>query len=219
MPSMISNGWGRASPGGRITGAGDSWQQKRISLRARKALNHITIEKGSRRRDGGRSLRWNHCLGSRGAKKCTLLGLEDVMALSMETLGKRRDVANVCWGIEFLKCHGIRAVVVDDDVTVMDEESTCSGKIAWLQGGIGVVEKFVQVGGSGKGGNLEEERDALGRDGGGAVVGKSYCCRCFVIRSIHYCRLGPQQGARWKAEDMMIARMTAQEALTKGLWE
>ncbi len=65
-------------------------------MRARKALNHITIEKGSKRHDGGRSLRWNRCLESRGAKKCTLLGLKDVMALSVETLGKRRDVATVC---------------------------------------------------------------------------------------------------------------------------
>ncbi len=65
-------------------------------MRVHKALNHITIEKGLRRHEGGRSLRRNHCLGSRGAKKCALLGLEDAMALTKEALGKRRDVANVC---------------------------------------------------------------------------------------------------------------------------
>jgi hypothetical protein len=186
-------------------------------LRARKALNHITIEKGSKRHDGGRSLHWNRYLGSRGMKKCALLGLKDVTALSKETLRKRRDVANVCSGIEFLKCHGVGAVVVDNNVTVMDEESMCSGKIAGLQGGVGVIKKFVRVGGSRKGGNLEDKRDALGRDGGGATVGRSYCHCCLVIQSIHYCRLGHQQGARWRAKYTMITRTTVQEALTEGL--
>ncbi len=65
-------------------------------MRVSKALSHITIEKGSRRCDGGRSLRWNRRLGSRGAKKCALLGIKDATALSMETLRKRRDVANIC---------------------------------------------------------------------------------------------------------------------------
>ncbi len=65
-------------------------------MRACEALNHITIKEGLRRRDGGRSLCWNRHLGSRGAKKCALLGLKDATALSNEALGKRRDVANVC---------------------------------------------------------------------------------------------------------------------------
>jgi hypothetical protein len=92
---MISNAWGRASHGGRISGAGGGQRQRRISLRVPKALNHITIKEGSRRHDKGRSLCWNHHLGSRGAKKCALLGLENAMALSKEALGKRRDVVNV----------------------------------------------------------------------------------------------------------------------------
>jgi hypothetical protein len=96
MPPMISDGWGRVSPGGRITGAGCSQRQRRISLGAREALNHITIKEGSRRRDGGRSLHWNRHLGSRGAKKCQLLGLEDASPFSKEALGKRGYVANVC---------------------------------------------------------------------------------------------------------------------------
>jgi hypothetical protein len=70
-----------------------------------------------------------------------------------------------------LQHHGAGAVVVDNDVTVMDEERTCCCELAGLQGGVGVVEKFVRVGGSGKGGNLEDKRDALGRDGGGTALG------------------------------------------------
>ncbi len=115
-----------------------------------------------------------------------------------------------------MKCHGIGAAVVDVGMTVIDEENMCSGEIAGLQGGVGVVEKFVLVGGSGKGGNLEDKRDNLGRDGGGMTVGRSYCCHCLVIWSIHYRRSSHQQGARQWAKYRMIARTTAQEAPTKG---
>ena len=115
-----------------------------------------------------------------------------------------------------MKCHGIGAAVVDVGMTVIDEENMCSGEIAGLQGGVGVVEKFVLVGGSGKGGNLEDKRDNLGRDGGGRTVGKSYPRRCLIIQSIHCCRSSHQREARWRAEYTMITRTTAQEALTKG---
>ncbi len=96
MPPMISNKWGRASPGGRITGAGGGRRQRRISWRACEALDHITIKKRSRRHDVERRLRWNHCLQSRGAKKCALLGLKDATALSKEALGNQGYVANDC---------------------------------------------------------------------------------------------------------------------------
>ncbi len=134
---MISDGWGRASPGGRITGAGGSRHRRRISWRAGKALDYITIEKRLRRHGVGGRSRWNRCLRSRGAKKCALLGLEDATALSKEALRNQGHVANVCWGIEVLKCHGIGAVMVDNDVTMIDEEHMCCCKIAGLQAGVG----------------------------------------------------------------------------------
>ncbi len=107
--------------------------------------------------------------------------------------------------------------MLDNNVTMMDEECTCCCKIAGLQAGVGVVEKFVRVRGSGKGGNLEDKRDALGRDRGGTTVGRSYHCHCLILQSIHHCRWGRQQGARWRAEYTMTNRTTAQEVLTKGL--
>jgi hypothetical protein len=106
--------------------------------------------------------------------------------------------------------------MVDNDMTMMDEESTCCCKIARLQAGLGVVEKFVRVIGTGNGGNLEDKRDTMGRDRGGTTVGRSYCFHCLILRNIHHRRCGHQQGARWRAKYTMTARITAQEALTKG---
>jgi hypothetical protein len=55
--------------------------------------------------------------------------------------------------------------MVDNNVTVMDEECMCHHEIAGLKVGVGVVEKIVRVRGFGKGGNLKDKRDSLGRDG------------------------------------------------------
>ncbi len=68
-------------------------------------------------------------------------------------------------------------------MTLMDEERTCPHKISGLKFGVGIVEKLARVRGSGKEGNLEDKRDALGRDRGGTTVGRNSCHCCLILLS------------------------------------
>ena len=84
------------------------------------------------------------------------------MSFGNKALGKQENIPDVGQGILLLKGSGIGTVVVDNDVAMIDEERTCRHKIARLNVRKGVVEELVRVRQPIKGGNLEDERDAVG---------------------------------------------------------
>ncbi len=96
----------------------------------------------------------------RGAKNLALRP-EDIMSHGDEARGQSQDISNGGQRIQFLKGDGIRALVEDDNVAMMNEEGTRRGKVAGVDVGEGIVKELVALGGLRvKWRDLEDKRNA-----------------------------------------------------------
>ncbi len=75
----------------------------------------------------------------------TELNLKDKVAFVDEEVRKGGDISNQGQRIYSLESHGIRAVVEDDRMPLMDEELSGRGKITGLNVAKSVVVKFVNA--------------------------------------------------------------------------
>jgi hypothetical protein len=101
--------------------------------------HHIPIKGGLRGSDGGERISL-----LRGAKELALR-LEDIMSLGNEARGQSQDISNGGQRIQFLKGDGIKALVEDNDVAMMNEEGTRCGKVAVVNVGEGIVKELVSL--------------------------------------------------------------------------
>ncbi len=53
--------------------------------------------------------------------------------------------------------HGVRAIVEDDDMAIVDEEGACRRKITRDNAGEGVIKEFILAGAIDKWRNLEDQ--------------------------------------------------------------
>ena len=79
------------------------------------------------------------------------------MTLGKKARGKRRDVANCRRWVEGLEGHGVRAIVEDDDMAIVDEEGACRRKITRFNAGEGVIKEFILAGAIVEWRNLEDQ--------------------------------------------------------------
>ena len=79
------------------------------------------------------------------------------MTLGKKARGKRRDVANCRRWVEGLEGHGVRAIVEDDDMAIVDEEGACRRKITRVNAGEGVIKEFILAGAIVEWRNLEDQ--------------------------------------------------------------
>ena len=75
-----------------------------------------------------------------------MLSRQNTMTLGKKARGKRGDVANCRRGVEGLEGHGVRAIVEDDDMAIVDEEGACRRKITRVNAGEGVIKEFILAG-------------------------------------------------------------------------
>jgi hypothetical protein len=105
----------------------------------------------------------------RGAKDLALRP-EDIMSRGDEARGQSQNISDGGQRIQFLKGSGIRALMEDDNVAMMNEECTRRGKVAGVDVGKGIVKELVALGGLHvEWRDLEDERNASrkGAVGGG----------------------------------------------------
>jgi len=93
----------------------------------------------------------------RGGAKKVLLSRQNTMTLGKKARGKQSDVANCCRGVECLEGHGVRKIMEDDNMAIVDEEGTCRRKITRVNAGEGVIKEFIRAGGIVKWRNLEDQ--------------------------------------------------------------
>jgi hypothetical protein len=92
------------------------------------------------------------------------------MSHGNEARGQSRDISDGGQRIQFLKGNGIRALVEDDNVAMMNEEGMPHGKVTGVDVGKGIVKELVVLGGLHiEWRDLEDERNASrkGAAGGG----------------------------------------------------
>ena len=80
-----------------------------------------------------------------------------MMTLGKKARGKRRDVANRRRWVDGLEGHGVRAIVEDDDMAIVDEEGACHRKITRFNAGEGVIKEFILARGIVEWRNLEDQ--------------------------------------------------------------
>ncbi len=76
-----------------------------------------------------------------GEAKGVALRFKKLMSLGNEAIGKSGDITDGGLWKQFLKGNGIRALVEDDNVPMMNEEGTCRSEITRFDVGEGIVEK------------------------------------------------------------------------------
>jgi len=86
-----------------------------------------------------------------------LLSRQNVMTLGKKARGKQSDVATCRRGVERLEGNGVRTIMVDDNMAIVDEEGMCRRKITRVDAGKGVVKEFIRAGGILKRRNLEDQ--------------------------------------------------------------
>ncbi len=117
----------------------------------------------------------------RGAKDLALRP-EDIMSLGNEARGQSQDISDGGQRIQFLKGDGIRVLVEDDNVAMMDEEGTRRGEVARVNVGKGIIKELIALEGiHAKWRDLEDERDASRKEAAG---GGNPRCRSIIFRSI-----------------------------------
>ncbi len=107
------------------------------------------------------------------------------MSRGDEARGQSRDISDGGQRIQFLKGDGIRALVEDNDVAMMNEEGTRRGKIARVNVGEGIVKELVTLGGLRvKWRDLEDERNASRKGAAGGGNPGNPRCRSIIFRSV-----------------------------------
>jgi hypothetical protein len=120
----------------------------------------------------------------RGAKDLAL-GPKDIISHGNEARGQSRDIYDGGQRIQFLKRDGIRALVEDNNVAMMNEEGTHRGKVARVDVGEGIVKELLVLGGlCVEWRDLEEERNASQKGAAGGGSPGNPRRRSIIFRSI-----------------------------------
>ena len=102
------------------------------------------------------------------------------MTLGNEAQQVHQNIPTVGHWKQFLEGNGIRALMKDNNVAVMDKECPRCCKIAELEVIELIIEKLLQLGGFDiKQGHLEDKRDAFRAGGGGKPL-----YRALIFRSV-----------------------------------
>jgi hypothetical protein len=115
--------------------------------------------------------------------KNLVLSLKEIMSLGKKAVGKRGDsIPDVGQGKQFLEGRGIRALLKDDDVAMMDEEGMCHRKIAGFDVSKSIIEELVLLPRRPiEWGDLEDEGDSWRK----RAMGRGNPRRCsLILRSI-----------------------------------
>ncbi len=120
----------------------------------------------------------------RGVKDLVLRP-EDIMSRGDEARGHSQDVSDGGQRIRFLKGDGIRALVEDNNVAMMNEEGMLCGKVTGVDVGKGIVKELVTLGGlRAEWRDLEDKRNASRKGAAGGRNPGNPHCRLIIFRSI-----------------------------------